>query len=128
MPAPPTHCKTDFLASWAYPQNNNPEPSIRLLINVMDTETTKENFQEVLEFVEELKSTTQGANDSNSQHLPQESEAHQELRNEVKPLLDKIHKDYNRLFCEAYEEHDLTKAQKLRKLLTEMLVLIRSSD
>lgn len=106
----------------------------------MDTETTKKNFEEVMEFVEQLKRNSPKAKSPVNSNLPMdpdeaiesiepsESTAHEKLRNQVAPLLEKVHEDYNKLFCEAYEEHDEQKAEKLRKLLEQMLIMIRSSE
>lgn len=93
----------------------------------MSLEETKKTLDEVVEYMSRLEEGSEVDTTMND-HLPQESKAHQELRDNVAPLLQKVHKDYNRLFCDAYEKHDLAKAQKLRKLLEQMLTSLRSSD
>ncbi|KAK4502264.1 hypothetical protein PRZ48_005689 [Zasmidium cellare] len=98
----------------------------RLLpVENMDTDQIEVNVNDVVEYVRKLQDEQPNPNDN--EHLPMESPARQELRGEVAPLLEKVHKEYCALFCKAYEEHDHAKAVKLKKLLEQMLVSLRSS-
>lgn len=88
----------------------------------------QKNINEMMENMQQLDAETPDATSTASSNPPTESAAHKKLREEVSPLLEKIHKECNELFCQAYEKHDLAKAKKLHKLLEQMLVLVRSSE
>ena len=92
-----------------------------------DWSGVQKDLDQVIEFSKELEANAQDTNSAmtNANSVPDESAAHSKLRHEVMPLLKKVHQEYCALFCDAYEDSDLQKAEKLRKLLQQMLVTIR---